>query len=266
MPGQSLLRAERPFVRVECVEDPARDSISPWSAWSRTVAGLDANAARAFLVAEGFECPSLYWGAVHGAEPTRALWRAEPGAMGAGDRLPPPLYPIARAHAMQGEAVIHAAAIAGTHGAILLLGESGAGKSTAAHHATRAGARVLGDDGCVVARGLDGRWCVAGLPGVGAARSGLSRDVSVVPVVAACLLEQSRQDELLTCTSTDAAAACVSAGLGEVPAAHWLPRPLKARLMDTLMDLARELPVHRLRLRASPHFYELLRVQLRLDD
>lgn len=50
-----------------------------------------------------------------------------------------------------GLALLHAAAVAGIPGAVLLAGTSGAGKSTTALHCLRAGLDFLGDDACLVA-------------------------------------------------------------------------------------------------------------------
>jgi hypothetical protein len=62
-----------------------------------------------------------------------------------------------------------------------------------------------------------------------------------------------------------AARRLADAALAEVPAAHWLPRPLKVRVFDAVLALARRLPCHVLRLRPTPAFFPEVARALALD-
>jgi hypothetical protein len=232
---------------------------------ARRVAVLESEAARRALLAAGFESGSLWWGALAPAQGSAryVFWRPDPLP---DERVFLPLYPVVAHHARCGEAVVHAAAIAGRCRAVLLLGPSGAGKSTAAVNAGLAGAQVLSDDGAVLACGLAGARVVLPLPGVAATRPSAVPPPPVRPPLAGlCFLEKADGDRLRPLSKTEALSRLVSSCLQEVPAAPLLSRVERIRVFETLGEVVREVPCFVLALRARPHFYPLLTGELCLD-
>ncbi len=67
-------------------------------------------------------------------------------------------FPIALGELLRTRGVyyLHAAAVAGTHGAVIMAGDSEAGNSTLAYTAMRDGMKLLGDDGLVFSIGENG--------------------------------------------------------------------------------------------------------------
>jgi hypothetical protein len=230
------------------------------------LARLDSQAAYAHLAQAGFESLSLAYGACWappGAEPL-FFWRPERNADG--DRLLLPWYPVIRAHAAEGEPVLHAAAVAGQRRAVLLLGHSGAGKSTAVRNAERAGLLGLSDDGVLVRREPAEGFLGVPLPGV----AGIAFDATPPssrrpPLAALCWLEQAQQDRIEPLGRTETLQRLLSSCLLEVPAASFLPRTLRIQVFETLVQLAEALPAYRLQLTASPRFVEVLRKTVELD-
>jgi len=232
------------------------------------VAPLDAHAARAVLRERGFECPSLYWGALgrETGEERLFFWRPDPGAVATPDRVPWPLYPAVRAHAEWDEPVLHAAAVAGKRRAVLLLGASGAGKSTATRNALCAGGRAIADDAVVVTR-RQGTAVVVGLPGAAAAGPDTQPpSPDRLPLAAICWLIKARAERLRPVRGLERTTRLAgAAGALQVPCAAWLPRALKVRVLDAVRALAR-LPAFELELTPTPHYFDLLRTELELDE
>lgn len=116
------------------------DRIERWS--------YDGSAGRG-LLHEGFRTLFLR----DRAHARAAVWLGEGGALPY-HLVALPLLPILSwLAAERGCAVVHAAAVATEHGALLLGGRSGTGKSTAALACLDAGLGFLGDDMCIVAPG-----------------------------------------------------------------------------------------------------------------
>jgi len=109
------------------------------------------------------------------------------------------LYPIDQLlviHALgvAGGALMHAAAIAGRDGALLVAGPSGAGKTTMSRATAELGAHVLSDERTIVRPAGDGGWLLGGTPWPG--EGGFCENRSV-PLRGLILLEQADRDELL---------------------------------------------------------------------
>ena len=224
--------------------------------------------AQEHLLACGYECPSLYWGAWSEAieGEARVLWRCDAGAVGdRPGRVALPIYPALRHHAARGEPVLHAAAVAGGARAVLLLGPSGAGKSTAARNAGDAGGQVLCDDGVLVAREGDGFLAVP-LPSVAAVGpDSAPPPARRLPIAAVFFLEHAPADRIIAVTAAEAVRRLAQSCFIEVPAACWLPSPLQGELFHRLCDLARAVPAFRLALRPTPAYFDLVRRELALD-
>jgi hypothetical protein len=225
--------------------------------------------ARARLIAAGFECASLYWGAWSPPIDGEAivLWRSDAGAVSArADAVALPLYPVVRAHAARGEPVLHAAAVAGRARAVLLLGPSGAGKSTAARQAGSAGARALCDDAALVTHDADGAPAVVPLPSAAAvAADAVPLVPSRTPLAALCFLAHAPHDRLRPLDPLQATQRLVQSCLVEVGSACSLPAPARTRLFHALHALAARVPAFVLELRPRPDFFALLTAQLGLD-
>ncbi|MCU1277536.1 MAG: hypothetical protein JWM53_1082 [bacterium] len=101
---------------------------------------------------------------------------------------------VIHAVGVAGGALMHAAAIAGRDGALLVAGPSGAGKTTMSRAAAALGAHVLSDERTIVrpsARG-DG-WLIGGTPWPG--EGGFAENRSL-PLVGLILIEHADRDEL----------------------------------------------------------------------
>jgi hypothetical protein len=88
--------------------------------------------------------------------------------------------------------VVHGAAITNDRHGVLLIGQSGAGKTTTARAAADRGLGVLSDERTVIRR-VDGAFCMAGTPWYG---DGAFYDPRVLPVAAICVITQSDRDAL----------------------------------------------------------------------
>jgi hypothetical protein len=108
---------------------------------------------------------------------------------------------------MHGATILHASAVATPHGALAVMGESGAGKSTAAALLCRRGAKLLSDDSTVIStRGVEPvesqHWlrneaCVAlEIPSGDAEKHGVRADCAndPVPLAAIVWLEVGERD------------------------------------------------------------------------
>jgi hypothetical protein len=100
---------------------------------------------------------------------------------------------VVHALGIAGGALMHAAAIAGRDGALLVSGPSGAGKTTISRAAAAQGASVLSDERSIV-RPSEGGWLLAGTtwPGEG----GFIENRSL-PLRGLVMLEQAPHDELI---------------------------------------------------------------------
>ena len=158
------------------------------------------------------------------------------------------------------------AAVGGTTRAVILLGRSGAGKSTAARNAGRAGGIVLCDDGVLLKRGPTGAWTAVPLPGcAGVGRGSRPLHPLRLPVAGLCFLEQSSVDRLRPLSPAQSAKRLVESSLIEVPAAGFLPRDSRIAVFHALSTIAHELPCFVLDLRRGPAFFDLVRRELALD-
>jgi len=111
--------------------------------------------------------------------------------------FPHPTDQIIVAHALgvAGGLLMHAAAIVGRDGGLLVAGPSGAGKTTMSCAAAALGARILSDERVIVRPSpAAGGWVVGGTPWPG--DGGFIENRSV-PLKALILLEQSDRDELV---------------------------------------------------------------------
>ena len=117
---------------------PVGDRIERWS--------YDGESGRG-LLHEGFRALFLR------SRTRAAMWLGEGGALPYHVVALPLLPILSWLVAERGCAVLHAAAIATPHGALLLGGRSGTGKSTAALACLDAGVGFLGDDMCIVEPG-----------------------------------------------------------------------------------------------------------------
>ncbi len=100
---------------------------------------------------------------------------------------------VVHALGVAGGALMHAAAIAGRDGALLVAGPSGAGKTTMSRATAALGAHVLSDERTVVRPGGEG-WVVGGTPWPG--EGGFAENRSV-PLVGLILLEQANENALV---------------------------------------------------------------------
>jgi hypothetical protein len=237
----------------------------------RDLRSLGAGPASEALREAGLPCRSLHWGvpAPTGDGGEVVLWRQNHGAFGGAARVPLPLYPVVRAHVARGEPALHCGVVCGRSRAVLLLGRSGAGKSTAVRMARRAGARVACDDAAIVgwqagvpvAIPLPGGATLGEpVPGEGFATG------SRLPIAALCFLEQAPVDALTPLPRLEATRRLVAGSLLEIPAMGWLPREARVQTMDALRRLSAAVPAYRLELTPSARWLELLRREVSLDD
>jgi hypothetical protein len=141
--------------------------------------------------------------------------------------------------ALRGGALIHGAAIAGPRGGFLIVGPSGAGKTTMARAAhALPGSHVLSDERSVV-RPTDGGWVLDGTPWHG---EGEFAERATVPLLGVMWLEKSDRDEIVPLSGARALANLCRCHF----APYWSEKNTR-RTLDNLERLVREVPVMLLR-------------------
>jgi hypothetical protein len=152
---------------------------------------------------------------------------------------------VTHALGIGGGALIHAAAITGRDGALLVAGPSGAGKTTISRAAAALGAHVLSDERITVRpSAAHGGWVVGGTPWPG--DGGFIENRSV-PLKAIILLEQADDDELVPLSPARVLALLYRCHFLPV----WDPRACE-RTIDNLERLVRERPAFLYRNKKGP--------------
>lgn len=154
------------------------------------------------------------------------------------DFLYPFAYPfdqllVVHALGVGGGALMHAAAIAGRDGALLVAGPSGAGKTTMSRSTAALGAHVLSDERTILRPSDDG-WLLGGTPWPG--EGGFAENRSV-PLRGLILLEQADHDELTPLSPARALALLYRCHFPPL----WDPRAAE-RTLGHLERLVREVP------------------------
>jgi hypothetical protein len=160
---------------------------------------------------------------------------------------------VVHALGVAGGALMHAAAIAGRDGALLVAGPSGAGKTTMSRAAAAQGASVLSDERTILRlappeRG--GGWLLGGTPWPG---EGNFADNRSVPLRGLILLEQADRDELVAVSPARA--------LALLYRCHFPPawdRAAAERTLSHLERAVREIPAFVFKNRKGPDAARLL--------
>ncbi len=126
---------------------------------------------------------------------------------------------VVHALGVAGGALMHAAAICGRDGALLVAGPSGAGKTTMSRAAAELGAPVLSDERTILRPAADGGWILGGTSWPGEV-AGFAENRSV-KLRGLILLEHADRDELDRAVAGTGAGAALSLPLS---AAVWDPR------------------------------------------
>jgi hypothetical protein len=160
---------------------------------------------------------------------------------------------VVHALGVAGGALMHAAAIAGRDGALLVAGPSGAGKTTMSRAAAAQGASVLSDERTILrpapsARG--GGWLLGGTPWPG---EGNFADNRSVPLRGLILLEQADRDELVPVSPARALALLYRCHFPPV----WDPAAAE-RTLSHLERAVREVPAFVFKNRKGPDAAGLL--------
>ena len=145
-----------------------------------------------------------------------------------------------------GGALMHAAAIAGRDGALLVSGPSGTGKTTMSRAAAAEGAHILSDERTIVrpVAGDDGGWLVGGTPWPG--EGGFAENRSL-PLRQLIVLEQAEHDELVPLSPARALALLYRCHFPPL----WDPAACE-RTLDNLERLVRQVPAFLFRNRKGP--------------
>lgn len=151
---------------------------------------------------------------------------------------------VIHALGVAGGALMHAAAITGRDGALLVAGPSGAGKTTMSRATASFGAHVLSDERTIVRPAPDGSWLLGGTPWPG--EGGFAENRSV-PLRALILLEQANVDEMVPLSPARALALLYRCHFPPV----WDPRACE-RTLDNLERLVGAVPAFLYRNRKGP--------------
>jgi len=133
-----------------------------------------------------------------------------------------------------GGALMHAASIAGRDGALLVVGQSGAGKTTMSRAASAEGAHILSDERTIVRPATAGGWLVGGTPWPG---EGGFAENRTVPLRGLIFLEQADHDELVPLSGARALALLYRCHFPPL----WDPVACE-RTVDNLERLVRDMP------------------------
>jgi hypothetical protein len=155
------------------------------------------------------------------------------------DFLYPFSYPfdqllVVHALGVAGGALMHAAAIAGRDGALLVAGPSGTGKTTMSRATAELGAHVLSDERTIARPDGSGGWLLGGTPWPG--EGGFAENRSV-PLRGLILLEQAERDDLQPLSPARALALLYRCHFPPL----WDPRAAE-RTLGHLERLVREVP------------------------
>lgn len=165
---------------------------------------------------------------------------------------------LAAGYGSAGTHVFHSSALALRDGrAVLLLGPSGAGKTTAARLALDAGRPVLSDDlNLVDAR--EPAIFVQAFPYSGSYGPRQWQGIPAYPLAAVFRLEQAGRHEVVPARAADAIARLAACS----PFVNAMPGQYE-KLLESLTDLVRRVPTYTLRFRKDPGFLELVENALR---
>jgi hypothetical protein len=161
---------------------------------------------------------------------------------------------VIHALGVSGGVLMHAAAIAGRDGALLVAGPSGAGKTTMSRAAANAGAHVLSDERTIVRPQDGGGWLVGGTPWPG--EGGFAENRSV-PLRGLILLEQAERDELTALTPARALALLYRCHFPPL----WDPIACE-RTLANLERLVSDVPAFLFRNRKGPEAADTLLAQI----
>jgi hypothetical protein len=161
---------------------------------------------------------------------------------------------VVHALGVTGGALMHAAAICGRDGALLVAGPSGAGKTTMSRSAAALGAPVLSDERTILRPAPGGGWLLGGTswPGEG----GFAENRSV-PLRGLILLEQADHDALVAVSPARALALLYRCHFPPL----WDPIGCE-RTVDNLERVVREVPAFLYRNQKAPDAARLLLSQV----
>lgn len=166
------------------------------------------------------------------------------------------IFLSARWHIGRGGLCLHSSAIArsGSSG-FLFLGNSGAGKSTAAYFGMGLGYLALGDDLNFVMNNGVGRYILSACLSPKVSEVGYS---SLQPKLRAIFKLVKDSDDKIEPLSKAETVRALLDGLNQVPKAHLLEDELFKVAFHTICDIARRIPAFELHFRKSPDFWKLI--------
>jgi SynChlorMet cassette protein ScmC len=179
------------------------------------------------------------------------------------------LLPVYDEVILSGGLPVHGASIGLGENGILLLGQSGAGKTTCCRRLPSPWS-VLGDDMALAVQGLAGDWMTHPLPTWSAVRSGDVQwpcSVNRALNLKACfLLEWSKDDAVIPMSKADSVLAIHRAaiqmlrGIGHTE--HGDRTAWNEKVFENAVALSKMLPVHRLRVSLKGRFWEKIEAVL----
>ncbi len=164
------------------------------------------------------------------------------------------LYLSTSFHVGHGGLALHSSAVARGDEGFLFLGDSEAGKSTAARLSSSVGRPSLGDDMNLVVR-AHGRFSLAALPSPNMPPQGYAQTRPRLRAV--FRLVQDTEDAVVPLSVNDATKVLFE-GFSQVPAGRSLPAPARALAFHTVCDIARSVPAFSLHFRATPEFWGVI--------
>jgi|GEM_PF-3529879 len=183
------------------------------------------------------------------------------------------LMPILGGCIDTGTIPVHGALLERFGSGIVLIGRSGAGKTTCCRRLPK-GWTVLGDDLAVLRPSGQNEYCAQPLPTWSAVASGTAQWPchvnTTVSLKALFLLDQSDCDESTLMGTLQAAAAIHNSAqqalLAHGPRSYWRRRKRLERVLDTAIRIARSVPVYTLRVSLHGRFWEKIEEVLEMGE
>lgn len=183
------------------------------------------------------------------------------------------LLPVYAGVVDTGGLVVHGASIGLRGRGVLLIGQSGAGKTTCCRRLPPRWS-VLGDDMALVVKSPEGNWMVHPLPTWSAVRAGgvrwPCRVNRALALKALFLLEQARDDSVEVLNKADAAVAVQHAAMQMLRSIGHIDHGNRAefhgKVFENAVSLSKSLPVYRLRVSLGGRFWEKIEAVLENGD